>query len=177
MPFSPIFSLPPVEQKSAKARSAFLQSSPAHLYLACALLGRAFIAPMQGKRIRGTGAHISCKGSDIAMPCHTSRNPLGASRGRTIGRWANHGLKLVRALLTSLQEASTADWPLHDLIQLLKTGLSSRAATAGPMADVVSQSLQHLDEQDAHAMATYLKSLPQSDPRSRGVAPPHRGGR
>ena len=81
--------------------------------------------------------------------------------------WAQTGTRP----LTSLQEASTADWPLHDIIQLLKTGLSSRAATAGPMADVVSQSLQHLDEQDAHAMATYLKSLPQSDPRSRGVAP------
>lgn len=73
--------------------------------------------------------------------------------------------------LTSLQEASTSDWPITDIVQLLTTGLSSRAITTGPMADVVSQSLQHLTEEDARAMATYLKSLPASAPHSRGIAP------
>ena len=37
MPFSPIFSLPPVEQKSAKRDPLSFQSSPAHLYLACVI--------------------------------------------------------------------------------------------------------------------------------------------
>ena len=40
------------------------------------------------------------------------------------------------------------------------------------MADVVSQSLQYLANDDARAMAAYLKSLPGSAPHSRGVAPP-----
>ncbi|MDN5753847.1 MAG: hypothetical protein L0H15_11320 [Nitrosospira sp.] len=41
----------------------------------------------------------------------------------------------------------------------------------GPMADVVSQSLQYLTGDNARAMAAYLKSLPESAPHSRGVAP------
>lgn len=73
--------------------------------------------------------------------------------------------------LTSLQEASTADWSIEDIADLLRTGLSSRAVTTGPMADVVSQSLQYLTIDDARSMATYLMSLPGSEPRSRGVAP------
>ena len=73
--------------------------------------------------------------------------------------------------LTSLQEASTSDWPIEDIVQLLTAGLSSQAVATGPMADVVSQSLQHLTEADAHAIATYLKSLPESAPYFRGIAP------
>ena len=74
--------------------------------------------------------------------------------------------------LTSLQEASTADWPIEDITRLLKTGSTSRAVTTGPMANVVSQSLQFLTEDDARAVAKYLKSLPETEPRSRGMAPP-----
>ena len=68
--------------------------------------------------------------------------------------------------LTSLQEASTADWPLHDITQLLKTGLSSRAATAGPMADVVSQSLQRHPARVglAHGKPALLQDLPKRTP-------------
>lgn len=73
--------------------------------------------------------------------------------------------------LTSLQEGSASDWPMDDIVQLLTTGLSSRAVATGPMADVVSQSLQYLTPDDARAMATYLKSLPGSAPHSRGTAP------
>ena len=74
--------------------------------------------------------------------------------------------------LTSLQEASTADWRIEDIKRLLKTGSTSRAVTTGPMANVVSQSLQFLTEDDARAVAKYLKSLPETEPRSRGIAPP-----
>lgn len=73
--------------------------------------------------------------------------------------------------LTSLQEASTSDWAVDDIVKLLRTGLSSRAITTGPMADVISQSLQYLTKEDAYAMATYLKSLPETGPHSRGIAP------
>ena len=70
MPFSPIFSLSPLlSKKIRQARSAFLSIFVRSFISGVRFtLSRAFIAPMQGKRIRGTGAHISCKGSDIAMP-------------------------------------------------------------------------------------------------------------
>jgi mono/diheme cytochrome c family protein len=73
--------------------------------------------------------------------------------------------------LTSLQEASTADWSIPEIVDLLRTGLSTRAAAAGPMADVTSQSLQYLTNDDARAVAVYLQSLPRTAPHSRGVAP------
>ena len=46
-------------------------------------------------------------------------------------------------------------------MSLLKTGVSERGAVFGPMADVVHNSLQYLSDEDIHAMAVYLKTIPQ----------------
>ena len=116
------------------------------------------------------GAYL-VQGLGHCNACHTTRNPLGASQGNVLGGGQIMGSNWYSPSLTSLQEASASDWPIEDIVQLLTTGLSSRAVVTGPMADVVSQSLQHLTEADAHAMATYLKSLPESAPYSRGIAP------
>ncbi|MFZ4876673.1 c-type cytochrome [Janthinobacterium sp. Mn2066] len=91
--------------------------------------------------------------------CHSSRTTLGGS---------NDGLSggLIPVLgwyapsLTSDAEAGLGDWETEHIVQLLKTGVSPRATVFGPMAEVVRQSLQHLDEPDVRAMAVYLKSLP-----------------
>ena len=56
-------------------------------------------------------------------------------------------------------------------MQLLTAGVSPRAVTSGPMAEVVRHSLQNLTKEDARAMAVYLKSLPESKPRSQPNAP------
>ncbi len=116
------------------------------------------------------GAYL-VQGLGHCNACHTTRNPLGASQGNVLGGGQIMGSNWYAPSLTSLQEASTSDWPVEDIVRLLTTGLSSRAVATGPMADVVSQSLQHLTEADARAMATYLKSLPDSAPYSRGIAP------
>ncbi|WP_025041911.1 c-type cytochrome [Nitrosospira briensis] len=116
------------------------------------------------------GAYL-VQGLGHCNACHTARNPFGASQGELFGGGQLMGSNWYAPSLTSLQEASTSDWPVEDIVQLLRTGLSSRAITTGPMADVVSQSLQYLTKEDAYAMATYLKSLPETDPRSRGIAP------
>ena len=117
------------------------------------------------------GAYL-VQGLGHCNACHTTRNQFGVSRGNILGGGQIMGSNWYAPSLTSLQEASTADWPIEDISKLLTTGLSSLAATTGPMADVVSQSLQYLNEGDAFAMAIYLKSLPESEPRSRGIAPP-----
>lgn len=117
------------------------------------------------------GAYL-VQGLGHCNACHTTRNRLGVSQGDILGGGQIMGSNWYAPSLTSLQEASTTDWSIEDISELLTTGLSSRAATAGPMADVVSQSLQYLTSDDARAMATYLKSLPESEPRSRGTAPP-----
>jgi mono/diheme cytochrome c family protein len=51
-------------------------------------------------------------------------------------------------------------WSRQDIIDLLKTGQSSKGTAFGPMADVVASSTQYLHEEDLQAMADYLQSLP-----------------
>ena len=65
--------------------------------------------------------------------------------------------------LTSNREAGLGNWPLHEIADLLQVGTSRRGAVYGPMAEVVYNSLQYLTDEDARAMAVYLKSLPPRD--------------
>ena len=65
--------------------------------------------------------------------------------------------------LQSPNEAGLADWPVEEIVRLLQTGYALNASTSGPMAEVVSQSTQHLGTEDLTAMAIYLKSLPQKE--------------
>ena len=53
-------------------------------------------------------------------------------------------------------------WPQADVVRLLKTGVSAQGAVSGPMAEVVYSSTQYLGDADVHAMAVFLKSLPES---------------
>ncbi|RYZ00573.1 MAG: cytochrome c, partial [Comamonadaceae bacterium] len=61
-------------------------------------------------------------------------------------------------------EAGVQDWPLDDVVQLLKTGAAPRGTAMGPMAEVVFGSTQHLADADLRAMAVFLKELPRHDP-------------
>ncbi|GAB3246411.1 cytochrome c [Chitinimonas naiadis] len=96
--------------------------------------------------------------------CHTSRNRLGGSDPR---RELAGGLIPIQdwyaPSLTAQNEANLPATDTDELVSLLHTGVSNRHAVFGPMAEVVYQSLQHLEETDVRAMAIYLKSLPQSD--------------
>ncbi|KAG9613368.1 hypothetical protein KCV01_g1245, partial [Aureobasidium melanogenum] len=61
-----------------------------------------------------------------------------------------------------------AGWSEADVVALLKTGRSSHGTALGPMAEVVMKSTRHLTDEDLGAIATYLKSLPDRDPRKAG---------
>jgi mono/diheme cytochrome c family protein len=171
--FAYLQSLPPAQQKNRSSQIRFPFNLRPLIYIWRALYFEpgVYRPDAENSDEWNRGAYL-VQGLGHCNACHTTRNPLGASQGGLLGGGQIMGSNWYAPSLTSLQEASTADWPLHDIVQLLKTGLSSRAATAGPMADVVTQSLQHLNEDDARAMAVYLKSLPQGGPRSRGAAPP-----
>ena len=73
------------------------------------------------------------------------------------------------APLADPAQAGLQDWPVAEAAALLRSGRTEHAATMGPMADVVFDSLQYLSSEDARAMATYLKSIP-----ARTVASPER---
>ncbi|GLQ52231.1 c-type cytochrome [Dyella flava] len=51
-------------------------------------------------------------------------------------------------------------WSAQDIVDVLKTGQSSKGVALGPMADVVASSTQYLRDDDLQAIADYLKSLP-----------------
>ncbi|SOD41526.1 c-type cytochrome [Nitrosovibrio sp. Nv4] len=170
--FAYLQSLPAVKQRNAPHLISFPFNFRPLLYLWRALYFTQGIYKADASRSDewNRGAYL-VQGLGHCNACHTSRNPLGASQGDRLGGGQIMGSNWYAPSLTSLQEASTADWPIQDITQVLKTGFASRAVTTGPMADVVSQSLQHLTEDDARAMATYLQSLPESAPYSRGIAP------
>jgi mono/diheme cytochrome c family protein len=94
--------------------------------------------------------------------CHTSRNLLGATKQDE--QFAG-GLIPIQdwyaPSLTSSREAGLGQWDIEDVVSLLRTGVSKRGIVFGPMAAVVYDSLQYLNDTDVRAMAIYLKSLTQ----------------
>jgi mono/diheme cytochrome c family protein len=93
--------------------------------------------------------------------CHGARNVLGAPIG---GRdYAGSMMPLNDWYAPSLHlrdEGSVADWTIEEIITWLRVGINQKASALGPMADVVFKSTQFLDDNDANALALYLKSLP-----------------
>ncbi len=106
------------------------------------------------------GAYLA-SGLGHCVACHSPRNALGGTRQADE---LSGGLIAVQnwyaPSLTSDREAGLGDWRVDEVVRLLKDGVTERFAVFGPMAEVVHDSTQHLDEGDLQAMATYLKSLP-----------------
>ncbi|MBV8472417.1 MAG: cytochrome c [Hyphomicrobiales bacterium] len=110
------------------------------------------------------GAYL-VEGLGHCSMCHTAINALG---GSSESEAFQGGLIPMQAWyapsLTSDKEAGLGDWSLKDIADLLKTGVSTRGAVYGPMADVVYNSLQYMTDADVQAMAVYLRSLAQPRP-------------
>jgi mono/diheme cytochrome c family protein len=108
--------------------------------------------------------------------CHETRNALGATEKKA-GPSGGLVLDWYAPSLTSPQEAGVQGWSEPDIVTLLKTGVvassTAKAATSGPMAEVVSESLQQAPDDELHAMANYLKSLPVTNaPDGNGATNP-----
>ncbi len=99
--------------------------------------------------------------------CHTPRNVALAERndaaltgGVQMGEVAPGVLRLWAAPNLTGAQSGLAKWSEEDVRKYLKGGHSRRAGTLGPMNEVITGSLQHLTDEDAAAIAVYLKSLP-----------------
>ncbi len=117
------------------------------------------------------GAYL-VNGLGHCSACHASRNLLGASAGLAD---ADAGSKLpaqnwYAPSLADPGEAGVTEASEAELVQLLKTGVSRRAAVMGPMAEVVAGSTQHLSIADLRAMAEYLRSISSAQHRPRKLA-------
>jgi len=103
--------------------------------------------------------------------CHTPINALG---GNEESQAFEGGLIPMQnwyaPSLTSNKEAGLGNWSIDEIVGLLRTGVSDRGAVYGPMAEVVHDSLQYLNDTDVRAMAIYLKSLGQGSPLDPEVA-------
>lgn len=115
------------------------------------------------------GAYL-VQGLSHCGACHQARNALGAVRskddpaGGVVLDWYAPALN-VRT------EAGVATWTQDDVVALLHTGVVPGASTAGPMAEVVFESLQHLHDDDLQAMATYLRAIPDKPAGMTTAAP------
>ena len=118
------------------------------------------------------GAYL-VQGLGHCSACHSGRDALGGpERSADLAGGMIPMLDWYAPSLNSDAQAGLGAWQAHEIVALLRTGTSPRGAVSGPMAGVVYQSLQHLDERDLRAMAVYLKSLPPTAPSRAGAVPP-----
>lgn len=106
------------------------------------------------------GAYLA-RGLAHCSACHSARNSLGANRGSddfSGGEMA--GLLWYAPSLNAMEELNLSALNASDIAQILQHGVNSSSSVNGPMAEVVMESLQHLTDKDAAAMANYLHSLP-----------------
>ncbi len=101
--------------------------------------------------------------------CHTPRNVLMAAdnskplAGGALGGWYAPNI-------TSDKTSGIGAWSSAELVAYLRTGhVEGKAQAAGPMAEAVEHSLQHLDDVDLKAIAAYLL---QTQPINTGETKP-----
>lgn len=113
------------------------------------------------------GAYL-VNGLGHCSACHTPRNAFLAEKGNE-HLWGAVVPDVVAegeyrpwfaVNLTQTKNGGLAAWSVDDLRRYLKTGHNRFGGTFGPMNEVIANSLRYLTEEDAKAMATYIKSLP-----------------
>ncbi|WP_373991442.1 cytochrome c [Duganella sp. BuS-21] len=114
----------------------------------------AAFTPELGQSVEWNRGAYLVQGLGHCSACHSARNSLGAEGGEL------SGAMLAAQGWYAPPLNARGDWQREHLAALLKTGTSARATVFGPMAEVVRESLQHLNDGDIQAIALYLQSLP-----------------
>ncbi len=88
--------------------------------------------------------------------CHTPKNTFGGDKSRQdlyggdLDNW-------VAPDLTGNTRTGLGRWNIEDITEFLRTGRNAHAAAGGAMADVITYSTSLMNDDDRHAIATYLK--------------------
>jgi mono/diheme cytochrome c family protein len=97
-------------------------------------------------------------GAGHCAACHTGKNFLGGDKGDAFlqggvlaGWYAPE--------ITGNSYVGIGGWSQQELVQYLKIGSNSHASAAGPMAEAVTNSTQHMTDPDLQAIAVYLQSV------------------
>ncbi|MEO7159988.1 MAG: c-type cytochrome [Polaromonas sp.] len=165
--FAYLRSLPAVNQPNRPHALGFPFSSQAALAVWRALYFKPGVyQPDAGRNAEWNRGAYLVNGLGHCSACHSPRDALGGNR---------QSLALAGGLipmqnwyapsLASRHEAGVGDWSGEQIVSLLKNGVAPGASVSGPMAEVVLRSTQYLDQPDLHAMAQYLKALPDASPR------------
>lgn len=164
--FAFLRSLPAVRQANVPHTLRFPYDLQASLAVWRALYFRpASFEPDQTRSADWNRGRYLVRGLGHCEACHAPRNVLGATSGGVeLGGGLIPMQNWYAPSLTSPREAGVAAWQADEIVALLKTGVAPKASVMGPMAEVVFRSTQHLADGDLRAMATFLKSLPQSEP-------------
>lgn len=92
--------------------------------------------------------------------CHTPRNAMMAEDrskllgGASLGTWYAPNI-------TADVNSGIGNWSEAEIISYLKSGhADGKSQAAGPMAEAIAHSLQHLHDEDLQALAVWLKSVP-----------------
>tara|TARA_R110002073_G_scaffold195786_1_gene354823 strand:+ start:2878 stop:4182 length:1305 start_codon:yes stop_codon:yes gene_type:complete len=160
-------SLPPVSQSNPPSDIRFPYNFRPLLYIWRALYFKEGEYEPDKSRSEewNRGAYL-VQGPGHCNACHSARNLLGASLNDTLTGGQIMGVNWYAPSLTSRLEADSGAWTIKEIAELLKTGISKRAVTSGPMATIIKQSLQYLSQKDIRAMAIYLKSLAEYYPHN-----------
>ncbi len=180
-----LHSLPPVRQAARPHALGFPYGTQAALAVWRALFFRpGGLAPEPDRPADWNRGRYLVQGLGHCAACHSPRNALGATRDAGALRG---GLIPVQnwyaPALDTVREAGVADWPVDEVVALLRDGTAPRGTVTGPMAEVVFRSTQYLDDADLRAIATYLRALPAPEGPAPAASPPpsrpvmERGGR
>ena len=162
--FSYLQSIAPLAQVRAPDHLKFPYNVRALLYFWRALYFKPGVyRPMPNQNAEWNRGAYLVQGLGHCNACHATRNALGAAGGAALGGGQVAGRSWYAPSLTSSAEAGSAHLRIEEIAALLSTGQSRKSSVAGPMAEVVAQSLQYLSAADIGAMAIYLKSLPDTN--------------
>ena len=158
-----LLSQPAVVQDNAPHNLAFPYNQRPALALWRALYFKpgALVLQSQQSTDWNRGAYL-VRGLAHCSACHSTRNSIGANAGSADfsgGEMAQ--LHWYAPSLQAANELNLPSWSEQEISALLVSGKNSKASVSGPMAEVVQQSLQYLNEADARAIALYLRALPQ----------------
>ena len=177
--FAYIASLPPARQANREHELRFPYNSRLLLAGWRALYFKAGVyQPDTQQGVQWNRGAYLVQGLGHCSACHTSRDALGGTDPDPKADLAGGMIPMLdwyAPALAADTEAGLGNWQAHDIVALLREGNSARGAVFGPMAGVVYNSLQHLDDADLRAMALYLKALPQTRAARASAVPPVSG--
>ena len=117
--------------------------------------------PVAGATVQiNRGAYL-VQGLGHCAACHTEKNFLGGDKsggflqGGDLAGW--HAPEI-----TGNRYVGVGGWSQGQIVQYLKTGSNDIAVASGPMAEAVTNSTQHMTNEDLLAIAAYLQNLPGS---------------